>query len=144
MVYKYMVCVDGSDVNDRAFKWAMAQAILDERRTTQLFIVHIVDKMRVGVCDKYLEQRKELGIKGMEAYTKEMESMRIPFDVEVIETTRSTNQVICEFAEKHKVDMLIVGHDIENKPILHRLLDGHHDTYEYAVKHANCPVLVFK
>ncbi|EFA83977.1 hypothetical protein PPL_03050 [Heterostelium album PN500] len=136
MVYKYLVCLDGSEVSYRAYSWAHSQAMADELRNTHIYLLNIVDKMKI--------ERKEISIKGVEEFVKDLEAYKIPFEAIVLETTHNLKQTICEVAEKNNVDMIIIGHDDEHKRRLHRIFDGHSDVYEYVIKHSQCAVLVFK
>ncbi|EGG22369.1 hypothetical protein DFA_04487 [Cavenderia fasciculata] len=141
MKYTYMVCLDGSEASHKAYSWAEAEALQDQSRETELILLNIVSKTKLDFMDVYYKERKELAVKGVESFSKDLENLKIPHQSLVVETHKDPRHAIIEYAEKYRVDMVLIGY--EDKSTLKKLVDGH-NVADFVLKHCACPVLIFK
>eukprot|EP01133_Synstelium_polycarpum_P019703 gene19703-23596_t len=113
MKYRYMVCLDGTPSSNRAFSWVQAQALQDESRETEVFILNVLDKFKAEKLDPYFQERKELSEKGIDQFSQSLASNRIPFKSILAETDKDYREAICAYAEKNNVDMALTLSSID-------------------------------
>ncbi|KAM9962384.1 hypothetical protein ACTFIR_005292 [Dictyostelium discoideum] len=142
---RYMICLDGSQVSERAFHWLEALAMCDLTHQTEIFLFHVVDRKAVTKLELDTNPnctRHELAEKALDEYTKSLAVNNIISHKLLIDTKESVKDVIIKEIEKNKIDMVVLGH--EDKGRIERLLDGRGSVCEYLLKKVDIPITIFK
>ncbi|KAF2074811.1 hypothetical protein CYY_003875 [Polysphondylium violaceum] len=141
----YMICLDGSTESDRAFAWIEGIALNDPSKQIKIFLLNIIDTKPIDKLNLDFDHDKKIcAEKGLSVYANRLQLNNIKYETILVETYHSMRETIIEQAEKHNIDMIILGHASKNK--LKRVIDGdlRGKIATYLLKHANCPLIIFK
>ncbi|EGC36953.1 hypothetical protein DICPUDRAFT_77386 [Dictyostelium purpureum] len=127
---RYMVCLDGSDLSDRAFSWVKELAECDESKKTEIFLFHVEEK------------KSDHKFKSLDEYSDMLNTKSIKNHKLLIKGKESIKDAIIKETENNKIDLVVLGHEDKNK--LQRIMDGRGSVCEYLLKNMDTPLLIFK
>lgn len=142
---RILVAVDGSDASINASNYAIDMAKKLEASLTVLFVVspaRYIDfgYATAGTMNEIESTKKKLAQKEVDKINKEAMEQGVTVKTDVLINYFSVVKEIVEYAEKHKIDLIITGSRGMTgfkKMLLGSVASG-------VVTYAHCPVLVVK
>lgn len=144
------MCVDGSGSSVKAVDHAVEIA---KRHDAQLFVLNVVVSQlgyayssgafglaSPGAINDILEKSKQEAKKWFDDAGKKATAQGVSFKAEIVASPTSVVPAIVEYAEKNKVDLIVVG--TKGRSGLTKLLLG--SVASGVATYANCPVMIVK
>jgi nucleotide-binding universal stress UspA family protein len=149
-ITKILVAIDGSDIAVHA---AMVASQLAEKYTAELVMLYVIDsKIRyetigddafpryLGSFKQVVDVAIEKGQKMVDQVKEKVNGNKITIKTEVLLGVGSVVKEIVEYAEKHKIDLIVVG--TRGISGIKKVLLG--STASGVVTYSHCPVMVIK
>ncbi len=150
-VSKILVALDGSPVSNKAAKYAIHIAKVENAK---LVLMHVVEDIKqggaIGLHAKYGNVRMVEGFrrartKAAEKWMAEIQSQADKADIKhaseiVIDDGTSEGGIIASYAKKNDIDLIVMGKRGQSK--FRQLLLG--SVTNTVINHAPCPVLVVR
>ena len=148
---RILVCVDGSESSLRAIDYAIEMA---RRHDAQLIALNVVVSQlgfayssgdfgltgtNSGIND-ILDKSKQEAKKWFDNIEEKAGAQGVKLNVEMIASPTSVVPAIVDYAEKNKIDLIVMG--TKGRSGFAKLLLG--SVASGVVTHANCPVMVVK
>jgi nucleotide-binding universal stress UspA family protein len=145
IIRRILVAVDGSDASVGASNYAIDMAKKLQASLTVLFIVSPATYIdfgyaKVGTMNEIESTKKELAQNEVDKVNKKAMERGVSVKTDVLINRISVVKEIVEYAEKHKMDLIITGSRGMTgfkKKLLGSVASG-------VVTYAHCPVLVVK
>ncbi|NHI90975.1 MAG: universal stress protein [Candidatus Lokiarchaeota archaeon] len=136
-----LIAIDGSEHSEKAINYGI---MLAKQNGSKLFGLHVIEE-KVLSAYKLMkknvnELKKELHEKGryiLSNFEKIAISNKIEFQSEIREGL--AYQIIIEFAEKNKIDLIIIGHKSDTRPLTSRYIGS---TVKSLIEYIICPILI--
>ena len=148
-IKKILLAMDGSGSSVRASKYAMHLAKLDNAEIT---LLHVLEDIRQGgatdllisgndrLAKSFLKDSEEAARRWMTRVEKEAERNRVKLSTKILIDQSSKAKGILNFAEKNKVDIVIMG--TRGLTRFKKLVIG--SVANAVLGNAKCPVLIVK
>ena len=150
-IQKILVAVDGSVTSNKAAAYAIHLAKLGN---ADLVFIHVIEDIKMGgvigarakygdikLVEGYNRARKESALQWMRPLEEQAKDEKVKAENEILyDTGKSVTGVIVDYAQKNKVDLIVVGTRGLSK--FRRLLVG--SVASGVSNHAHCPVLVVR
>ncbi len=138
---KILIAIDGSEHSDNAIRYGI---FLAKQNNSMLIGLHVIDEK---VFSAYKLMKKDVNELKQELYEKgryilsQFEKLAISNDIpnqSVIEEG-ITYQVIIDYAEKQNVNLIIMGHESESRPLSSKHVGSN---ARNIIEFMKCPVLI--
>ena len=145
IIRRILVAVDGSDDSINASNYAIDMAKELEASLTVLFVVSPANYIDFGYANidtmnEFESTKKKLAQNEVDKVNKKAMEKGVTVNTDVLINYKSVVMEIVEYAEKHKVDLIITGS--RGMTGFRKMLLG--SVASGVVTYAHCPVLVVK
>ena len=136
-----LIAIDGSEHSDKAINYAV---MLAKQNSSKLFGLHVIEEKIISAYrlmkKNVNDLKKELYEKGnyvLSNFEKLAISNNLAYHSEIREGV--AYQVIIEFAEKNNIDLIIIGHESDSRPLTSRHIGS---TARNILEYMICPILI--
>jgi nucleotide-binding universal stress UspA family protein len=132
---KILVAIDGSEISMKAADYAISLA---DKYNSKLIALHVIDIPSPEVID--LDVREESPY-WLNSIGERARAQRIQFESKIVEgAANRIGEIIVSYAEKEKIDLIVVG--TRGRSGIKRMLLG--SVASDVVHYAHCPVTIVK
>jgi len=136
-----LIAIDGSEHSDKAINYAI---MLAKQNGSKIFGLHVIEEK---VISAYKLMKKDVNELKTELYEKgkyvlsNFEKLAISNNIEYHSEIKEgvAYQVIIEFAEKNNMDLIILGHESDSRPLTSRHIGS---TAKNIIEYMICPILI--
>ena len=138
--HKIVATVDGSDESIAAARFAIELAKAIGAQMVALHVIHLPEYVADDVKLRVKEELRAKGKSALEMAGQSAKSRGVEMSAEVIDTTGSVVDAICDFASVQRADMIVLG--TRGTGGVAKLMLG--SVAAGVSKSARCPVLVVR
>lgn len=142
-ISKILVAIDGSDLSMKAADYAILEARNNGAALTALYVIRIPTgayDLVIFPYDELIKKDTEDAQKWFDIINKKAQENNVSLKTETLNEMKSPAQVIVEYAEKERIDLIVVG--TAGRTGFKKILLG--SVASGVVTYSSCPVLVVK